>query len=371
MNSTCFNLLAQSTFWLEPPASTSAQQHDVVFYTVLYTTTFFFALVVTLMLLFSVLYRRRRGVKQEAGPTHNTPLELFWTGVPLVVVTVFFVMGMRVFLDFDTPPPDAPIVQVNARQWKFQFEYPNGAIGDKLYLEVDRPVILHLTSEDVLHAFYIPAFRVQRNAVPGRTVEMWLKPTRIGTYHVFCTQYCGNGHGAMFTECEVLDPTAYSAKLTELANIFVDPATKKPLPYAKVGERLAKSSGCGQCHSIDGTIGTGPTWKGLYKRDHEFSVAPPGYTLKADDDDKKWEEYLRESILKPDAKLVKGYQNLMPPQASLFSGTPYKEKKLAALVEYIKSLGEAKYYHPMATPKEKPKEDAKPQAAGEEKKKQP
>jgi cytochrome c oxidase subunit 2 len=353
-------VFAQAGFWLEPAASTSARQHDAVFYTLLYVATFFFLLVVTLMLVLVVRYRRRKGAAWSPGPTSNMPLEVFWTGVPLAVVITFFVLGLRGFVDLDTPPPGAEVIDVEARQWKFTFMYPNGAVSERLYLAVDRPVLLQLHSVDVLHALYIPAFRVQRNAVPGRTTELWFQPTTLGTYHVFCTQYCGNGHGAMNTEAEVLDATHYSAKLAELANIFIDPQTKRPLPLADVGRQLYKSLGCGQCHSVDGAPGQGPTWQGLYKQAVEFSSAPPGYGLSAADDDAKWDAYLRESILDPGAKIVRGYQNVMPPQASQFSGSAYKEKKLAAIVEYIKSLdnhgpgGKPKYYRPMPIPAAQP-----------------
>ncbi len=348
---TAANILGQGSFWLEPAASTSAAAHDFVFDALLYITAFFFLLVLTLMLSFIVLYRRRKGSPPAGGPTHNTPLELVWSGIPLVVVATVFVLGFRAFVRLDTPPSNATVIDVEARQWAFSFTYPNGAVSNRLYLEVDRPVLLQLHSVDVLHALYIPAFRVQRNAVPNRTTELWFLPTRIGTYHVFCTQYCGDGHSRMTTEAEVLDTADYSAKLGQLANIFVDPATKKPLPYAEVGQRLYKSSGCAQCHTVDGSLGQGPTWLGLYKQDVAFSV-PPGYTLRADDDDAKWDAYLRESVLDPGAKVVQGYQNVMPSYAAQFSGSAYKDKKLAALVEYIKSLdnhgpnGRPKYYVP-------------------------
>jgi cytochrome c oxidase subunit II len=190
----------------------------------------------------------------------------------------------------------------------------------------------------VLHSLYIPAFRVQRNAVPGRTVDMWFQPTELGEYHIFCTQYCGNGHSLMTSEAVVLDETGYSAKLAELSNIFVDPATRKPYPLAQVGEKLYKTSGCAQCHSVDGSLGQGPTWQGLYKSDVKLSV-PKDYTLTAADTDAKWDAYLRESVLDPGAKIVLGYQNVMPSYAAQFSGTPYKDKKLTAIVAYIKSLG--------------------------------
>ena len=173
----------------------------------------------------------------------------------------------------------------------------------------------------------------------------------------------------MNTKAFVLSKEDYDKKLAEAANIFVDKNTKQPLPYVEVGKKLYTTMGCAQCHSINGSRRTGPTWKGLYKRDVEFSKSNvPGYTLKESDDDKKWDDYLRESILHPEAKIVQGFQNVMPPQESALSGSPYKEKKLAAIVEYIKSLGDPKYYKPMKTPElqssEKPQagDSAKPPA---------
>ena len=364
MNHATSHIFAQASFWLEPAASTSAQAHDRVFYTVLYVTSFFFVLVVGLMLTFIVLYRRRKGVVQEPGPNHNMPLEVVWTGIPLIVVSVVFVMGLKAFLDFDTLPADAEVIDVEARQWAFTFTYPNGAVSEKLYAEIDRPVVLQLHTADVLHALYIPAFRIQRNAVPGRTIDMWFKPVALGSYHAFCTQYCGNGHSLMNTEVVVLDATGYAAKLAELSNIFVDPATKKPLPYAEVGQHLYKTTGCAQCHSVDGSPGQGPTWLGLYKHEVKFSVAPAGYTLSESDNDAKWDAYLRESVLDPGAKIVLGYQNVMPPYGAQFSGTAYKDKKLSAIVEYIKSLdnhgpgGKPKYYRPMKTPAKEPAKES-------------
>jgi cytochrome c oxidase subunit II len=369
MSDTASCLLAQRSFWLEPPASTSAGQHDVVFHTVLYVTGFFFVLVVCLMLFFIVRYRRRKASETGDGPTHNTVLELVWTAVPLVVVMIFFVMGFRAFLDFDTPPANAESIDCEAKQWAYSFTYPNGAVSEKLYLRIDRPVIVQLRSADVLHSLYIPAFRIQRNAVPGRTIDMWFQPTQVGNYHVFCTQYCGNGHSLMTTEAVVLDETGYSAKLAELSNIFVDATTKQPIPYAKVGEKLYKSSGCAQCHTVDGKLSQGPTWQGLFKRDEKFSTPASGYAISASDDDAKWNEYLRESILEPGAKVVAGYQNVMPSYRSQFSGSPYKDKKLTAIVEYIKSLdnhgpgGAAKYYRPMPTPSAEPAKTAPAAAA--------
>jgi cytochrome c oxidase subunit 2 len=366
-------LLAHGTFWLDPPASTSAQNHDLVFYPLLYVMAFFFFLVVTIMLSFVVLYHRRKGQSSDDAPTHNTPLEILWTVIPLGIVIAFFVVGLRYYVDLEAPPAGADVIDVEASQWQFNFRYPNGAESNELYLQVDRPVVLKLTSKDVTHALYIPAFRVQRNAVPGRTTELWFEPTVLtdkedpdtgeeGFYHVFCTQYCGNGHAEMNTKAFVLSPEDYKQRLAEAANIFKDKNTGKDLPYVEVGKKLYMTRGCSQCHSIDGSKGQGPTWKDLYKSDHEFSKSDvDGYTLKESDLDKKWDDYLRESILHPDYKIVKDFQNVMPPQESTFSGSPVKEKMLQAIIEYIKSVGKPEYSKPMKTP-ESPENEKAPGA---------
>jgi cytochrome c oxidase subunit II len=338
----CLALFADGASWLGPTASTSARQHDVIFQTILYVTGFFFALVIVLMLSFIVLYHRRKGRPSAEAPTHNAALEIIWTLVPVGVVTAFFILGFRAFLDIDTPPPNAELIDVEARQWQFTFTYPNGAVSERLYLRLNQPVVLQLHSADVLHALYIPAFRQQRNIIPNRVSEMWFQPTSVGSYHIFCTQYCGDGHSRMTTTAEVLGNADYAAKLAELANIFVDPETRQPLPYAQVGRTIYKTAGCASCHSVDGSPNIGPTWQGLYKRDVKFSTAPSGYTLLASDDDAKWDAYLRESVLDPPAKVVDGFQNVMQSFSGQFSGTPYKDKKLDAIIAYIKSLGNQK-----------------------------
>ena len=374
------------TFLLPRGASNFSENVDWAFNLILYTCVFFFAIIVFAKIFFVIKYRRRSPDDQTPIITHNTPLEILWTGIPLVLVIAFFVVGFRGFLDYDTPPADAYRIEVEARKWGFTFYYPNGGVGSELFVPINKPVKLVLRSNDVLHAVFIPAFRIQRNAVPGRETQLWFIATKHSPaegFPLFCTQYCGDGHSKMTSHVHVLDETgdnSFAKKLAELANPFKekDAGGKEHwVPYVALGEKLAKSSGCAQCHSVDGKVSQGPTWKDLFKRDHRFSASDvPGFSLSAGDDDAKWEAYLRESVLHPDVKIVEGYPNIMPNFASTFEGKTgdFKDEKLRALVVYIKSLGSAyagpmldgKQYKPGAVPAElydvKPGQDSHPES---------
>ncbi len=346
-----------ATFWLPKQASKMAVNTDWLFYAILYTSAFFFAIIVAAALFFIIKYRRRALNETTPLITHNTTLEVIWTGIPLLIVIGIFFVGLKGFIDLENPSSDAYVIQVTARQWNFEFTYPNGGTSDTLYVPYQKPVKLVLSSTDVLHAVYIPAFRIQRNAIPGRDTQIWFTATKHspapgntpenpGGFSLFCTQYCGNDHSHMHTRVHVLDAEPFAKKLVELANPFKskDPGSNKEhwIPYAQVGQKLSASNGCFQCHSVDGKAGTGPTWKDLFKSDHKFSFSDkPGYTLAKADDDAKWDAYFHESVLNPGAKIKDGFQNQMQSFASSFSGDPgtAKDEKLRAIIEYIKTLG--------------------------------
>jgi cytochrome c oxidase subunit II len=338
----------EATFWLPKSASNLSPNVDWVFSVVLYTSIFFFCVIVGVMTFFVIKYRRRTPNDRTPVITHNTPLEIVWTGVPLVLVVVFFFLGFKGFINYDTPQSDSYVIEVEAQKWNFTFYYPNGGTGAELYVPFNKPVKLVLRSKDVLHALYIPAFRTQRNAVPGRTTEIWFIATRHADnegFPVFCTQYCGDGHSKMMTRAFVLDEAEFQKKLAELANPFKekDAAGKEHwVPYVTLGKKLATASGCFQCHTVDGKTAQGPTWQGLYKRDLRFSVCDvSGYSLRAGDSDEKWNEYLKQHILTPGMKVVEGFPNVMPNFSTQFGGPEgsFKDEKLRALIEYIKSLG--------------------------------
>jgi cytochrome c oxidase subunit II len=360
--------------WLLPQdASNLARGVDQTWKLVVAVTGLFFCIVVGVMTVFVFRYRRQGPNDKTSQVTHNAPLEILWTGVPLALVITFFYVGFRGFLNYDTPRSDCVVVGVEAKQWQFTFTYPNGAQDGNLYLVKDQPVRLNMHSVDVLHALYLPNFGTQRNVIPGRETTLWFIPTQytpkvkkvktdLATgktdlvtedqgWPIYCTQYCGDGHSRMFARVYVMDKASYEDKMKELANPFVETTpqgTKVFVSYVKLGKKLYNELGCASCHSDrpedkDSTAGTGPPWVGLWKRDHEFAYSNvPGYTLKATDSDTKWEAYLDESILNPDAKLVRfngrdyhGMSNF----AAQLSGSVTNDEKRRAILEYIKSLG--------------------------------
>lgn len=349
--------LAQSeTFLLPQQGSNLARDVDWAWNVVLGVTGFFFCIVVGAMLLFVLKYRRRTPTDATPEITHNTPLEIVWTVVPLVLVIAFFFVGFKGFLNYDTPPSNAVVVDVQGQKWNFTFTYPNGGVSDVLYVQQGVPVVLNLHSVDVLHALYIPAFRTQRNLVPFRTTNIWFIPEQLSPkegFPVFCTQYCGKDHSRMRTVVQVLDKKDFEVAMAQAANPFKEKNNEtgksRWVPYVELGKKFYNQMGCITCHTTDGVKGTGPTWQGLWKRDHEFASSnEPGYSLKASDSDEKWESYITESVLHPSLKVVSGFQDQMPTFEAQFSGPVAKQEKLRAIITYIKSLGDTGWKPPFA-----------------------
>jgi len=373
------------SFLLPPSGSSSAANHDPVWNAVLIITTIFFFIVTTIMFVFIFKYRRRPGLVQGSQVTHNTPLEIVWTLIPLIIVMALFGVGLKGYMWYDKPPSDSYTIVAKVVSWKFTFYYPNGGISPYLYVPLGsdahpRNIRLQIEAEpgDVLHAMYIPAYRIQRGAVPGRITELWFNATSVPPLHpgssadtpenhffdIFCTQYCGEGHSQMRSRVYVIaDEAQFQAKLKQIANPFVD-IDGNPLPLATVGKNLVDIYGCNSCHTIDGKPNTGPTWENLYKRDHTFDISnEAGYSLKATDSDAKWDAYLSESIIDPGAKIVGGFKNAMTNFAGQLSGPdpndPKNEnnRRRLAIIEYIKSLDHTKgpdgkplYYKPAPIP---------------------
>ncbi len=313
-------LLAQAgdTFWLPPPDSTTAPLVDSLFYFLLWLSTFFFVLIVSLMCLFVLLYRRRPGKEPSESPSHNTPLEILWSVIPLILVIFIFYKGFVGYLDMRLPPRESYEIKVIARKWAWQFKYANGHDAIELHVPADRPVRLIMRSEDVIHSLAIPDFRVKMDIVPGRYTKTWFRAPKSGTHTLYCTEYCGTGHSDMVTTVVVHPPGEFEQWLEDAARFAAN------LTPAQRGERLWRSQGCFRCHTTDGKASTGPSFQGIWGETHEFTRGAPAVVD---------ENYIRESILDPRAKVRAGYKDQMNSYRGQLS-----DEQIDDIIALIKSL---------------------------------
>ncbi len=276
---------------------------------------FFVVLIYFLVIYFAVKYRRRSEDERPPRIAGNIGLETFWTVVPLGLTMIMFVWGAKLFFVTYDPPPNALEIDVVAKQWMWKVQHPEGQREiDELHVPVGRPVKLRMTSEDVIHDFFIPAFRVKKDVLPGRYTTLWFEATQPGDYHLFCAQYCGTQHAGMTGHVIVMKPEDY-------ANWLSGGATG--VSMGEAGEKLFQRLGCSTCHRADGT-GRGPSLVGLFGKPVQLQG---GKTVTAD------ENYIRESILNPRAKIVAGYQPIMPTFKGLIS-----EDSMLQIIAYIESL---------------------------------
>jgi cytochrome c oxidase subunit 2 len=296
-------------------ASNFAGSVDVLFGFVL-VTCLFFAVLITLLTIYAAFKYRRASPKQVGADIHgNLALEIGWTVIPLIIALGMFAWGAVVYVNYRTDPKDTLDVYVIGKQWMWRLEQPNGKREiNELHVPVNRNIKLILGSEDVIHDFYVPAFRVKMDVVPGRYNTMWFRPTKIGRYHFFCSQYCGTNHAVMGGWVTVMDPADYAAWLSDESG-EVNPVS--------AGEKLFSQLACNTCHLANGT-GRAPSLNGVYGAK---VLLADGSIVTADD------AYIRESILQPKAKIVAGYQPVMPTFQGLVS-----EEQILNLTAYIKSL---------------------------------
>lgn len=313
-----FQKVHTGSFWFPQEASATAASTDVLFNVILWISIFFMVLITGLMLTFVWKYRRREGVKAERTATHQTSLELLWTIIPSILAVFIFYFGISTYIDIRTPPTDAMEIQVTGQKWVWNFTYPNGLVSPDLHVPVGEPIRLTMRSEDVIHSMYIPAMRAKMDVVPGKYSKMWFTPNKEGQYQIFCAEYCGQGHSSMLSQLYVHKVEDYNKWLQDEE----EKSMNKP-PVALGGD-LYKSRGCAQCHSVDGSRGIGPSFHGLYGKTEHLEG---GATVVVD------ENYIHESIIEPMAKIVAGYQPVMP----TFKGK-LKDREIHGLIEYIKTL---------------------------------
>jgi cytochrome c oxidase subunit 2 len=286
---------------------------DALFIFLLILSGMMSLLIFTALIYFAARYRHRKGVLAEQIEG-STPLELTWTVIPFGVFMVIFLWGAVVYFQQRTPPRDATEVYVVAKQWMWKLEHAEGQREiNSLHVPVGRDVKLIMTSQDVIHSFFVPDFRIKQDVVPGRYTVTWFRATKPGTYHLFCTQYCGTQHSSMIGTIEVMEPAQYDAWMSGGAGG----------PLSVSGEKIFAELGCATCHRTD-SQGRGPNLQGVFGKPVQLE---DGRIVNAD------ENYIRESILDPGAKVVKGFKPIMPTFQGLVS-----EEQLNALVAYVKSL---------------------------------
>jgi cytochrome c oxidase subunit 2 len=311
-----------SAYAFSVAASRSTGQIDAVFIFIAVVSLFFFLLVEGLLIYFAVRYRRKKASEDLATSdvTSNFILEVVWVLIPSLVVIAFFTYGYMVYRDVTTEAPGSSEIHVVAQQFSFEFKYPDGRTGTgELRVPARTPVKLIMTSKDVLHGLYLPDYRLKQDIVPGQYTYLYLHPDKEGTYDIFCTEYCGVGHSTMRAKLIVMPPGEYAQWASASAQ-----AEKTVLPMSGKGKLLMEKSGCLGCHSTDGTAKIGPTFKGLFGREAHLEG---GGEVRVD------EEYIRESIYDPGAKVVKGFSNVMPTFKGRLSGDD-----VTAIIAYMKTL---------------------------------
>jgi cytochrome c oxidase subunit 2 len=284
----------------------------------LLTVAAFFTVVIFCTIFYFAIRYRRRSDRELPHVQHGgMALEVLWSVIPFGITMVMFGWGAKLYYEESRPPDNAIPIYVVAKQWMWKIEHMEGQREiNELHVPVGRAVKLTMTSEDVIHSFFVPAFRTKQDVVPGKYSTLWFQSTKPGKYHLFCAEYCGNRHSGMIGWIYVMEPQDYQNWLSGGA-----PAAS----LSEGGEKLFTSLACANCHKADGT-GRCPSLVGLFGKTVQLAG---GNKVVAD------EAYIRESILQPAAKIVAGYQPVMPTFQGLVT-----EDGVLQLVEYIKSLGE-------------------------------
>ena len=308
---------ANTSSFMPPQGTEIAQQYDNLYSFLVWMSFIGCAILIGGMIFFAMKYKRKTDHDKTPYISHNTFLEFLWSFIPLVLFLAAFAWGWYLYHQMRQMPENAMEVHVFAKQWSWDFTYKSGKTSTgEFYAPVNTPVKLIMTSKDVIHSFYIPSMRIKQDVVPGRYTALWFNAEKTGDYQVFCTEYCGTAHSNMLAKIHVVSLEDYEKWLQE---------NDEGLSLSQLGEKLLTRKGCVACHSTDGRKVVGPSYKGLFGREEEME---DGTKVMVD------ENYIRESILNPNAKVVKGYPKGV---MQSFQGQ-VTEDELNAIIEFMKTL---------------------------------
>lgn len=330
--------------WFDESAKSSAgvaRIGDELFMYIFWLSVAWFVFLMGLTFYFVVKYRRKPGQKLTRSPAHHTPLEIAWTVVPTLFLVYIFFKGFWGYADALVAPANAEVINLKAQKWAWQMTYSNGAVSTEstrftytdangnettsaqeapiFLVPAGKPVQLRMSSMDVIHSFWVPDFRAKFDIFPNRYTAYWFQADEVGDYPIYCAEYCGDLHSEMYAILRVVPEPQFKEFL---AKPPIDPNA----PPRVLGEYLYRAKGCVACHTVDGTNNTGPSWKGIWGKEHEFEGGGKAIVDA---------NYVRESILVPGAKIVKGRQN----QMVSYQGQ-VNDRELDGLIAYIESLGD-------------------------------
>ena len=305
------------SYWMPKQASTGAGDVDWLYFFIYWTSVVAVVAVVASMVYLLVNFRSKgRGPNDRAQSQHDhsTTMEVVWSILPLPFVVAFFYFGFKGYADLRMAPKGATEIHATGQKWNWSFTHPGGCSDSVLHVPINKPVRLVISSVDVLHSVWIPNFRVKMDAVPGRYTDLWFTATEAGEFPLECTEYCGTNHSDMLTTVIVESQEAYDNYLSGCGKVEISAAG---------GKKLYEKKGCPTCHSVDGSPKVGPTMKGLWGKEETLTSG----TAKVD------ENYFKESLLEPQAKIVQGFPPAMPTYKGQLS-----DDEITAMIEYIKSL---------------------------------
>lgn len=307
----------ENGLWLPPQSATTAHEIDALFYFILWTSTVLTLIVAAGIVYLAWKYRRRSHAERPAPVKENKTLEMAWSVIPTLLVMVVFFWGFRTYVGTSIPPTDAYEINVKGQKWFWSFEYPNGLNTDEIVVPVGQPIKLVMTSQDVLHSFFVPEFRIKNDVLPNRYSYVWFNAPEEGVYQIVCTEYCGTGHSNMGAQIRVVGRDAFYEFLrTGGGNAGAD------LPPAEYGALLYESKRCNTCHSVDGSAGTGPTWLGSWGQPRPGGVFD--------------DNYVRQSTMAPGDYIVPGFQPQMPSYEGQLD-----DRAILALAAYMRQINGA------------------------------